>query len=239
MHHPAFIHITLFVGVALIAISATSPVYGQNDPPAVTDASDQVKAGHHGEDSSDPAPAQQHDNTTGVPPRADAGGDALLGEGNGHAEHDASAKRSFFSKLINWFGKFHPPTTHFPIGLLTAAAFAEVLFMKTKRPLFDHAARFCVWLGAIGALGAVTLGWFYAGFRLFDGGWIMTTHRWMGTSVALLSLVVLWLSLVSHREGNAKRQPVYRAALFLTVALVGATGFLGGALVYGIDHYAW
>jgi hypothetical protein len=27
--------------------------------------------------------------------------------------------------------------------------------------------------------------------------------------------------------------------LFLTAGLVGATGFFGGALVYGINHYAW
>ena len=25
----------------------------------------------------------------------------------------------------------------------------------------------------------------------------------------------------------------------IRVGLVGATGFLGGALLYGLDHYAW
>ena len=28
-------------------------------------------------------------------------------------------------------------------------------------------------------------------------------------------------------------------ALFSAAGLVGATGFLGGALLYGLDHYAW
>ena len=26
---------------------------------------------------------------------------------------------------------------------------------------------------------------------------------------------------------------------FIGAALVGATGFFGGSLIYGIDHYAW
>jgi hypothetical protein len=28
-------------------------------------------------------------------------------------------------------------------------------------------------------------------------------------------------------------------ALFISAFLVTATGFFGGAMVYGIDHYAW
>jgi uncharacterized membrane protein len=194
----------------------------------------------HSESSSAPGQAPPTNITTGAaPPRPGAGEAALLSEKNDHNDHGPDADSPFLAKLISWLGKFHPPTTHFPIGLLTAAAFAEVLFIRTKRPLFDNAAQFCVWFGAAGALGAVTLGWFYAGFRLMDDNWIMTTHRWLGTSVALLSLIVAWLSFVSHREGNAARLPAYRAVLFLTVTLVSAAGFLGGAMVYGIDHYAW
>ncbi len=202
-------------------------------------AQGEVKATHHGEDSPASGQTPQHDITTGVLPRPGAGGAALLDEDHEHSAHEAQAESSFFTRLINWLGKFHPPTTHFPIGLLTAAAFAEFLFIKTKRPLFNNAAQFCVWLGAGGALAAVMLGWFFAGFRLVDDNWILTTHRWLGTSVALLSLIVAWLSFVSHREGSANRRPAYRAALFLTVSLVGATGFLGGAMIYGINHYVW
>jgi len=196
-----------------------------------------VKTAHHNENPFAYGQAQPRIITTGATPRPGAGGAALSDGGNDHSAHEVEG--SFFTRLINWFGKFHPPTTHFPIGLLTAAAMAELLFIKTKRPLFDNAAQFCVWLGTAGALAAVTLGWFYAGFHLVDDNWIMTTHRWLGTSVALLSLVVAWLSLISHRAGHAERRSTYRAMLFLTVLLVSATGFLGGAMIYGIDHYMW
>lgn len=199
----------------------------------------EVKATHHDEDSSASGQTPQHDITTGATPRSGAGGAALFADDDGHSEHKSGSNSSLLARLINWIGKFHPPTTHFPIGLLTAAAFAEFLFMKTKRPLFDNAAQFCVWLGAGGALAAVMLGWSFAGFHLVDDDWILTTHRWLGTSVALLSLIVAWLSIVSHREGKETRWSAYRVVLFLTASLVGATGFFGGAMVYGIDHYAW
>lgn len=198
-----------------------------------------AQAAHPAEGSSVAEQDPPHDHTTGAAPRPGAGEAALSEKDHDHSAHEVEVESSFLTRLIGWLGKFHPPTTHFPIGLLTAAAFAEFLFIKTKRLLFDNAAQFCVWLGAGGALAGAVLGWFFAGFHLVDDTWILTTHRWLGTSVALLSLIVVWLSILSHREGKASHRSAYRAALFLTVSLVGATGFLGGAMIYGIDHYVW
>lgn len=33
--------------------------------------------------------------------------------------------------------------------------------------------------------------------------------------------------------------PWYRLALFIGATAVAANGFLGGAMIYGLDHYAW
>lgn len=205
-----------------------------HDSPGVQD---NVDSAHHHDSSAEQSQMDGH--TTGAAPRHEAGGVAPLEDTHDHSAHEAEVESSFFPRLINWLGKFHPPTTHFPIGLLTAAVFAEILFIKTKRPLFDHAAQFCVWIGAAGALAGAALGWFYAGFHLVDENWILTTHRWLGTSVALASLAVAWLCIASHLEGKQKLRKAYRIALLLTVSLVGPTGFLGGAMIYGIDHYAW
>lgn len=138
--------------------------------------------------------------------------------------------------VLGWLGKFHPPLTHFPIALVIAAALAECLLIKTRREEFAHTVGFCVRLGGGAALLAALLGWFYAGFRLVDDEWLMTAHRWAGTSTAVLAAVLLTLHERASRE--ASRVP-FRVALFASTALVGATGFLGGALLYGIDHYAW
>lgn len=136
-----------------------------------------------------------------------------------------------------WLGKFHPVATHFPIALLSVAALAELLLLRRPSELFEHAVRFSVWGGAVGALIAAPLGWFFAGFHIFDDSWVMTAHRWVGTGTALWALLVLMLCERTYRNG-AKRRP-FRLALLLGAALVGATGFLGGSLIYGLDHYAW
>jgi uncharacterized membrane protein len=126
---------------------------------------------------------------------------------------------------------------HFPIATLTAAAVAELLFVGTRNPSFAHAARFSVWFGTISALTAGLLGWLFAGLHLVDDRWLMTTHRWLGTGVAASSVLVLILCERSQRSSVSRT--AFRVALFGIALLVSATGFFGGALVYGLDHYAW
>ena len=138
---------------------------------------------------------------------------------------------------LAWLGRFHPPLTHFPIALLTAAAIAELLFIRTGGVHFEHAVRFSVWFGAIGAFSAAALGWLSAGFQLFDAEWLLTAHRWSGTGTALLAAGLLVLCERANRAAASRQS--FRVALFASAALVGATGFLGGALIHGLDHYAW
>lgn len=155
-------------------------------------------------------------------------------------EHAHTHETAGRSKLAVWIGKFHPPATHLPIGLLIGAAIAELGVITTHRTWFRHAAGFCLVLGTIGAVLAATLGWFNGGFTLWDGDWVQATHRWLGTATAGLSLValVLFARTTRPRAPNGA-VPAYRAGLFLTTLLVGVTGLFGGALVYGINHYAW
>lgn len=152
-------------------------------------------------------------------------------------EHDHGSELPAF---LQWLGRFHPASVNFPIGLLVAAALAELLFIGTRRAMFATAARFCIWIGALGALGAAALGWLFGGLHLIDSDWIMTTHRWLGTSTAIVALIGLASSEFHHRKTQAPtRTRLYRVMLFLGALLVSATGFLGGAMLYGIDHYAW
>jgi mono/diheme cytochrome c family protein/uncharacterized membrane protein len=146
---------------------------------------------------------------------------------------------AFLEKLIRWLGNFHPPAVSFPVALLVAAALAELLRAMTGHALFDGAARFCLWLGALTAIIAVALGWCRGGFQSSDASWVLTTHRWLGTATALWSQLVLALSEGSRRSGHRGIQEVFRLTLFVGAGLVLSTGFLGGALVYGLQHYLW
>jgi uncharacterized membrane protein/mono/diheme cytochrome c family protein len=147
--------------------------------------------------------------------------------------------RGFVAKLIGWLGNFHPPMVHFPIALLTGAALAELLRVITGRASFNSISRYCIWLGATSAVAAGVLGWFLAGLHLSDRSSVMMAHRWLGTVTVTGAALVLLLCEVSQNPGRRRARICFRLSLFLVAALVMVTGFTGGAVVFGLDHYAW
>jgi mono/diheme cytochrome c family protein/uncharacterized membrane protein len=153
-------------------------------------------------------------------------------------EEDQPPEQSFFRQMIGWLGRFHPSMVHFPIALLLAAAVSEVLLIGTGRTQFDSVSRVCVWFGAVTAVPAATLGWFLGGAQLTDPSWILTVHRWLGTSTAACGVVLVCLSEVSRRRGRPARG-MFRLALLVSAGLVLGTGFFGGAIIHGLRYYAW
>jgi mono/diheme cytochrome c family protein len=86
---------------------------------------------------------------------------ARVKEGAGRREHEGVASavtgqsrpsRDRFGSTILWLGRFHPPTVHYPIALLTAAMVSELLRIVTSRPAFDAVTRYCVGFGAVTAV---------------------------------------------------------------------------------------
>ena len=150
--------------------------------------------------------------------------------------HDTESR----ARLAVWIGKFHPPATHLPIGLLVGAAIAELGMIATKRQFFRHAAGFWLVVAAFGAVAAATLGWFNGGFVLWDNDWVQATHRWLGTGAAAMTLVtVASFTRTLGAQPSGRTVFVYHVCVFMTTSLVSVAGFFGGALVYGINHYAW
>jgi uncharacterized membrane protein len=142
-------------------------------------------------------------------------------------------------KLISWLGEFHPAVVNFPIALLIAAALAEVLWVVTRHAPFGFASRYCIWLGASGALVSGILGWFLGGSALTDSDWRLTTHRWLGTLTATWSALVLVLSEVSHRQNSPRGRNTLRGVLLVAALLVMVTAFFGGAMAFGLHHDDW
>lgn len=156
------------------------------------------------------------------------------------AEHAHSHDTAARSKLAVWIGKFHPASTHLPIGLILGAAVAESLFLFTRKAYFRHAAAFCLTLGTIGALVTALLGWFNGGFVLWDEDWVQATHRWLGTVTSLIAIVALGLLQIAvHRSNSRKINLAYQATLLCLAIFVATAGFFGGSLVYGLDHYSY
>jgi len=154
---------------------------------------------------------------------------------------EAKPPMPFWKQSLRYLGRFHPVSTHFPVALMFVAVFAEGLAWWTRRESWLQTVRFLVVLGALGALSAAALGWVNAYFASYTGQLapVLMWHRWLGTGTALWSLVCAALIMISEcREGTTERRR-FRGALLLGAALVGISGFLGSALIYGLDHYSW
>jgi uncharacterized membrane protein len=146
-----------------------------------------------------------------------------------------------WKRAIRWIGRFHPVSTHFPVALMYVAVLAEAFAWWTRRESWLQTVRFLVVLGALGAMATASLGWINASFTSYVGSSvaILKWHRWLGTLTAIWTVVCAVLVVIAEcREGSAERQR-FRGALLIGAALVGVTGFLGSALIYGLDHYSW
>ncbi len=146
-----------------------------------------------------------------------------------------------WKRALRWVGRFHPVSTHFPVALMLVAVLAEGLAWWTRRESWHQTVRFIVVLAGLGALATAGLGWINASFTSYVGqsAAILGWHRWLGTSTAVWALVCAGLAVLSEcREGSKDRQRL-RGALLCGAVLVSVTGFLGSALIYGLDHYAW
>jgi plastocyanin/uncharacterized membrane protein len=146
---------------------------------------------------------------------------------------DGSSTSSHF---IRWVGHFHPAMTVFPIAMILGAAIAELLRIFGAGAWLDGGSRWCMIVGGIGGLMTAPLGW---AFALQHGeSRLLEIHRWLGTCAGGGALILLILSEVARRKGGGALT-LFRAVLFLAVPLVVATGFFGGAMVYGVHEYDW
>jgi len=142
--------------------------------------------------------------------------------------------------LTGFLGRLHPIIVHFPIALILCALLAESLRAVTKRPGFNHAARFCLFCGIAGALAAALLGWFASKEAHYSGDLAIVLHRhmWCGFLVAFLSVVTGGLKIL-HQKFEGSWYAAYIICLCLTALTVAYAGHLGGTLIYGKDYFTW
>lgn len=138
---------------------------------------------------------------------------------------------TFFGRLIDWLGRTHPFAVHFPIALIPASWLA--LLIARRRGHAVDVIRAVIILAAVAAVGAAIVGWFNAGFVLADRDPVQLAHRWVGTVLALIvGAVGIWAWRRTHSLNS-------RAMVWVlggTTVLLLVQGWLGAALVHGIDH---
>jgi uncharacterized membrane protein len=127
---------------------------------------------------------------------------------------------------------------HFPIGLLTVAAVIEGLHLVRRRPVPSEAGTYCLAFGVAGALVSAGLGTLNAGHQTITGEAAITLerHQAMGWIAVIAAAAALGAGQVARRTGKVRTLAAYVTLVFATSAVVGATGHLGGELVYGSDY---
>ena len=151
------------------------------------------------------------------------------------ARIEAEAAKSVPERLLDWLGRIHPFAVHFPLALFPVAWVALILARRRGAAPDDTTRALVIVAGAAGLLAAL-LGWINGGWRLADSDPILQAHRWLGTVLGLAAGV---LGLWAWRRASAMAAGWTVALLGgLTLALL-VQGWLGGALIHGIDHLAW
>jgi mono/diheme cytochrome c family protein len=144
--------------------------------------------------------------------------------------------RSLIHRVGELLGKFHILTIHFPIALLAAAAMGELWSAVRGRAAPLPAVRFCLWLGAAGALASAGLGWLHA-YYMDEPGQLLMLHRWIGTAAGALAPIV---ACVSERDARAAvRRRWVRWAIVALGILTGVAGHFGGMLVHGSNFLSF
>lgn len=137
--------------------------------------------------------------------------------------------------LWTLIGRFHPATVHFPVALLSVAAFLEGWQILRRRSVLAPATIACTGLGLVFAVLATVMGWANASGRKHDD--LLETHRWAGVATTAVALVAMFLVDRARTAQGGRKVLGARIALLVGMVLVGLTGHWGGELVFGDSYY--
>lgn len=126
--------------------------------------------------------------------------------------------------LVVWLGQWHPLLLHFPIVLLLMVALLGFFGRKVPLTLLTLAALFALVTAITG---------FFLGTQFSPKGTLVFWHQWMGSLLALLS--VLWYAIADRVSLGSNW---IRGLQLIIIILIAFTGHYGGMLTHGEDFLA-
>lgn len=153
-------------------------------------------------------------------------------------EHD-ERPTTFSGRLLRWLGGWHPAAVHFPIALLLTAAFLELAALVRRKPIYTAGNKLLLGIAVLGAFVAAPLGWINAGLPAADDESALTLHRWIGTALPFLMLLVWWLKPNAEAVAAGRTGPLYAIALSIVAAAILAQAYLGAEVTHGAGHMAF
>jgi len=137
--------------------------------------------------------------------------------------------------FIYFLGRFHVLALHLPIGIIIVAVALDWIARRERYRALAAVSPFLWGAAALSAVLTVVLGYMHFAEGAFSGP-AASAHRFFGTTVAIVSVLIWWLST---RPALYKRVNV--ATGVAAVALVAITGHFGGDLTHGstfLSEYA-
>ena len=134
-------------------------------------------------------------------------------------------------------GKLHLLLVHFPIALLLAGVLGEALWAILRKGWFRSAARYCLVLGALGAIPTAITGSLRDDENPSTGerAALIDTHGNLGITTLCLGIAAAALS-VWRRPMKSYWLVAYIVILAATVVFVSLTGHYGGMVAFGRDY---
>jgi uncharacterized membrane protein len=164
------------------------------------------------------------------------------GEEAKEVQHE-SPEASLAARIWAFQGLFHPASVHFPLALLMVSALF-VFLSFFGRQAFEPVAYHCLWIGALGAVGSCVMGWAYAVHEGYGAGFgfdlrnsAIDRHRWLGIGVAVVSVLLVPIAHGAYKTGSINKKILWFLGAMLIALGVSITGYQGGELTYGEDHY--
>jgi uncharacterized membrane protein len=146
---------------------------------------------------------------------------------------------TFSGRLLRWLGGWHPAAVHFPIALLLTVAFLELMAVLRRKPIYSSSNKLLLGIAVIGAFVAAPLGWINAGLPAADDETALTLHRWIGTALPFLILIVWRLKPHAEAAAAGRNGPLYAIALSVVAAALLAQAYLGAEVTHGAGHMAF
>ena len=147
------------------------------------------------------------------------------------------------ARLWEFQGLFHPASVHFPIACLLVSSLM-VIFAFISRESFEATAFHCLWIGALGAIASCVMGWAYAEHEGYGAGFTfdlressIDRHRWLGIVVAVIATIMIPVASSVRKSGGVNNRIVWFMGSVIMLLAVAVTGYQGGELTYGEDHY--
>jgi uncharacterized membrane protein len=136
------------------------------------------------------------------------------------------------ARWVQFIGRFHPLTVHFPIALFFLVPVLEVVGRWGRFSYLRLSSRFVLGLATIAATGAAFLGWCLARTGSYSGP-LVTQHMWGGITLVAVCWLC-WILRGTIDEPRAKK--FYAGAVTIGVLVVSWTGYRGGQVSQGEEH---